>query len=124
MVILIQGKTNHDYCMVNTAKFHLKDGGVLTIDRKETEYSIENGEILMRWKGVYLWAINGEPIANECVMPNEKGLTKLLQNASLELELEDDAPDEDYEITDLAWTAYSDVTKTETAVAHGTGYNF
>ena len=63
MRLEIYGKTNHDYCMVNTAIFHLKDGGTITIDRDETEYDvcpIDGGEynLSMLWRGCYLWAIN------------------------------------------------------------------
>lgn len=46
MILNITGKTNKDYVMINTAKLTLPDENVLTIDRDNTEYSIEDGKNL------------------------------------------------------------------------------
>ena len=105
MQLNITGKTNHNYCMVNTAIFHLQGGGTITLDRKETQYSIHDGIIDMDWIDLYLWAVNqcnifGSDYYTE-FDPEE--LCSLLKGAWLYLELEDDA-DEDYKITDISWT--------------------
>lgn len=107
MRLEIYGKTNHNYCLINTAIFHLKDGGTLTLDRKETEFSVEDGRLSMLWKGVYIWVLNGEnfALAGE-IEPDTKALVKLLTGARIELELEDDIPDEDYRVTDVEWFVY------------------
>ena len=98
-------KTNKDYVMINTAIFHLKDGGELTIDRDETEWSInEDGTMSMLFNGIYFWALN------DCdIFTDEKGygyypsneniddVKRLLSAAIVEFELEDDA-DADYEV--------------------------
>ena len=130
MRLEIYGKTNHDYCMVNTAIFHLKDGGTITIDRDTTEYvtqPIAGGEynLSMLWRGCYLWAINGRSFIKT---ENDRGiyqfdseeLTKLLEGATLELELEDDA-DEDYIISHLCWNIFDIDDKNHEM--NGTGYD-
>ena len=101
MRIEFSGKTNKDYIMVNTAVFHLRDGGTVTLDRDETDYCIENGTLSMVWNGIYLWEINGVFVFGTPMYPAED-LSKLLEGSWVELELEDDA-DEDYRITDVKW---------------------
>ncbi len=109
MRLEIYAKTNHDYCYINTAVFHLKNGGTLTLDRKETEYSVEDGRLTMLWRGVYIWAFNGENFAlSGEVEPDTEALVNLLTGARIEIELEDDTPDSDYQITDVEWFAYGD----------------
>lgn len=105
MTIYFTAKTNKDYVMINTAKFTLPNGDVLTIDRNSTEYSIdENGNLEMEWDDCYLWAINGCHIFDgEAYIDNIFELSELLENSMLEFELEDDA-DEDYEVTEVEWS--------------------
>ncbi len=111
MRIEIYGNTNKNYCMVNTAKFHLKNGGIITVDREETEYTVntEINQLSMLWKGVYLWAVNDCYLfdGEDRVYPNAEEFIELISGATLELELEDDA-DEDYVVTDITWCAYED----------------
>ena len=100
MQLTFTAKTNKDYVMINTAEFRLKDGTLLTIDRDETRYSIENGILQMEWTGCYLWEINSINIFNEPAYLNEDSI-KLFEAAELfKLNLEDDA-DSDYEVTDV-----------------------
>jgi len=106
MIIEFKAKTNKDYCMVNTAIFHLKDGGNITIDRKETYFSVKNGILSMDWEGCYLWEVNGEAIFDGHYYPfiaDAFSITNLLKGSWVELCLEDDA-EEDYIVTDVTWT--------------------
>lgn len=113
MRINFEGKTNHDYVMINTLKIQLQSGSVLTLDRKFTDYlslindttfdsfnpeeSASSGDftLQMDWQDCYLWAIDGENLFAEEVLITEN-TGKLFEGAKLyELELEDDS-DEDY----------------------------
>lgn len=51
MRLIIEGKTNRDDVMVNTAKVTLPSGDVYTIDRDCTEYTISTvtGYLSMTW---------------------------------------------------------------------------
>lgn len=103
MELYFRAKTNKNYCSINKAIFHLTNGGTLSVDRGETEYTIENGNLEMVWHGVYLWEFNGLNIfAEEMVYPSE-GLNKLLEGSSVEFELEDDA-ESDYLIWNAEWS--------------------
>lgn len=44
--------TNKDYCMVNTLIATMPDGEEYVFDRDMTEYSINNGILIMNWYGV------------------------------------------------------------------------
>ena len=103
MGICFEGTTNKNYLMVNTATFHLKDGGTITIDRKETEYEINDNALSMIWRNCYLWAINGYHVFNSefCNLDREE-MVELLKDAKVTLELEDDA-DEDYTVDIQEW---------------------
>ena len=98
------GTTNKDYVMVNTAKFKLKSGSVITIDRDTTEYTNEDGKLDMLWRGCYMWAIDDWNIFDdETYITDEKEFEMLVEGAELELELEDDA-DEDYWVKIERWS--------------------
>lgn len=60
MRLIIEGKTNRDDVMVNTAKVTLPSGDVYTIDRDCTEYTISTvtGYLSMTWDMCYLHMIN------------------------------------------------------------------
>ena len=60
MRLIIEGKTNRDDVMVNTAKVTLPSGDVYTIDRDCTEYTIDTvtGYLSMTWDMCYLHMIN------------------------------------------------------------------
>ena len=98
-------KTNKEYVMINTLLLTLKSGAVLTIDRDETLYDIdEKGNLSMTWEGCYLWALDGFNIFSSeyyCgVRPadfEKNEFIKLTEGAGASFELEDDA-DEDYEV--------------------------
>ncbi len=101
MRIVFECKKNKNYCMVNTTIFHLKNGTTITIDRKCTEYGIDdNGNLEMNWSECYIWAINGRNIfgGNYAYLEDAFETLELLKDATVELELEDDAPDEDYKV--------------------------
>lgn len=103
MRIEFLAKTNKDYLMVNVARFELAGGGTLTIDRDETEYTIEDGNLSMLWRDCYIWEINGVSL-EECLVINNDAFEELMDGAKLiELELEDDA-DDDYEVTDIEFS--------------------
>lgn len=106
MRIEFQAKTNKEYAMVNVAKFRLPDGTVLTVDRHETDYSINDGILDMEWSGCYLWSVNGLTLFdNECALLGDYA-AEYLNRAECELELEDDA-DDDYEVTDVTFICSS-----------------
>ena len=105
MDISFNARTNKDYMMINTAIFHLKDGGTITIDRDETFYTLENNVLDMTWHNVYIWEINGYNVFETLAYPTED-LVDLLDGAWVELVLEDDA-DTDYTVTDITWCSTS-----------------
>lgn len=102
-------KTNKDFVMVNTAKFELADGVIITVDRKETESSTYEGNLNMLWKDCYLLTFNDFNIVDdkELMLDSDNDdVMKMFQTAKLlELGLEDDA-DEDYEVEILYWACY------------------
>ena len=105
MRLIIEGKTNKDTVMINTAKLTLPDGNVLTIDRDNTEYTIEDGNIYMTWDYCYLWAVNDIDIFTVIAYldgDNEE-LISILNQGKLKLELEDDA-DPDYKVKVKEWS--------------------
>lgn len=106
MRIQFTGITNKDYCRVNVAKFHLKDGGTITIDRNETCFTIENRQLTMEWSGIYIWDVNEWNIFDQIIEPSEN-LIFLLKGSWVELELDSDA-DLDYEITNIRWIISGD----------------
>jgi len=92
--IAFKCRTNLNICMINTAKFILPNGTVLTVDRTDTEYTAENGLLNMTWKNCYLWAINDCCIFGDYLayldMPRD--MNDLLKGTKVEFEIEDDAP--------------------------------
>jgi hypothetical protein len=105
MNLIFKARTNKDYCMINTAVFHLVNGGTITIDRKQTRFSITDGVLEMEWEEIYLWAVNGENIFDSSyypLYPDEKAMRNLIKFAQVEFELEDDA-DEDYIVDNIRW---------------------
>ena len=105
MNINFTGKTNNKYAMVNKAYFQTKDGQTVGIDRLDTDYTVSDGKLTMRWIRCYLWEIDGiNPFESEeqaLTVYNDRMLKALLTDAKfLYIELEDDA-DDDYEVTDI-----------------------
>ena len=99
MRITFKCRTNKDYVMINTVKFILPTGTVLTVDRTTTHYDIEGGILNMTWGCVYLWAIDGNNIFSDetAYITDSSGFEDLVANAKVVFELEDDA-DEDYSV--------------------------
>lgn len=104
MNISFKAKTNKKSCMVNIAKFHLKKGGTITIDRDASFYSITDGILEMEWSSPYLWEVNGVTLFDKPTIyfSDSDNLSQLLDGAWVELELEDDA-DDDYYVIDIVW---------------------
>lgn len=102
MRIEFHADTNKDYCMINTAVFKVQDMEVV-LDRDTTEYTIEDGHLDMLWRNVYIHAIT------------DKGVTDFFDDLYLHdntytddwefvrFELEDDAPDADYDVKNVKW---------------------
>ena len=107
MRLIIEGKTNRDDVMVNTAKVTLPSGDVYTIDRDCTEYTISTvtGYLSMTWDMCYLHMINDiSPFGrNTAYLSSDDGFQDILNEGTLELELEDDA-DPDYVIEVAEWS--------------------
>ena len=103
MRITFKCKTNKDYVAINTAKFILPTGSILTVDRTRTEWDIdENGNLDMTWCHCYLHAIDDNPIfADEAYLSAE--FEDLIINARVFLLVEEDA-DDDYEVDVLDWS--------------------
>lgn len=104
-------KINKDYCMINTAKFHLKNGGTVTIDRENTIFSIENGNLSMTWNEIFIWAINDECIFCQNTYPSYE-IVKLLDGAWVEFDYEDEAV-EDYQVSNIKWSILNKVSGTD-----------
>ena len=113
MRIAFSGNINHDYMMVNTVTFELANGTAITVDREWTEYDINeiDGTYSMVWRGCYLWALNdwcifgdkGHHISDDYSISE---FTELVKEAKVSFDLEDDAEDEDYEVTITGWEVY------------------
>ena len=90
MRIEFTGKTNRDYCMVNTAIFKLSDGREVTVDRDNTRYMIKDVELEMLWIDCYIWSDDEADYKIDANLFNGAEF--------IGFELEDDA-DADYEIS-------------------------
>ena len=111
MRIEFECQTNKDYVMINTLKFRLPGSDtVITVDRDETEYDITpSGKLTMVWNSCYLWAINDYNIfgcngLHITDMDAVNEFKRLVADAGAQLELEDDAPDSDYEVNILSYS--------------------
>lgn len=107
MRLIIEGKTNKDTVMVNTARVTLPSGDVYTIDRDRTEYAISTvtGYLSMTWDMCYLHMINDiSPFGrNTAYLSSDDGFQDILNEGTLELELEDDAGS-DYVVEVAKWS--------------------
>lgn len=68
--------TNKDYCMVNTLIATMPDGEEYVFDRDMTEYSINNGVLVMNWYGIYLWDGEEPSLTTSTHIKSFCGLTK------------------------------------------------
>ena len=116
MAIEFTCKTNMNCCYINTAIFHLKNGGTITVDRCQTEFSVGNGELDMEWLNCYVWEVNDVEVAEaETDIPLTNGWIDLINDAdSVEFFLEEDSgifeeigeKPEDYRVECVGWLAY------------------
>jgi hypothetical protein len=111
--------TNKPYTMINKAVFTLDNGTRISVDRDETDFVNEisedgtTRELTMDWDNCYLWDVNDRNIFCD---EDGNGLylydyaleefKKLINGAKVEFELEDDAPDEDYEVKIIGYEIY------------------
>ena len=103
MRITFKCRTNKDYVAVNTAKFILPTGSTITVDRDNTEWDVQDGELTMVWRHCYIWAIDGNNIFTEgAYITDGANFEDLVADARIVLELEDDT-DEDYYVNVLEW---------------------
>ena len=101
MRITFKCRTNKDYVAVNTAKFILPTGSTITVDRDNTEWDVQDGELTMVWRHCYIWAIDGNNIFTEgAYITDGANFEDLVADAKIVLELEDDT-DEDYYVNVL-----------------------
>lgn len=94
MRLIIEGKTNKDTVMVNTARVTLPSGDVYTIDRDYTEFTIDaaTGYLSMTWNCCYLHMINDISLFdNTAYLSSDDGFQDILNKGTLELEIEEDA---------------------------------
>ncbi len=86
-----------DVPYLNLAVFRLPDGKRIRVDRDETDYDFEDGDLSMEWRGCYVW--DGEK-------PDYDITPEALKDAVLEeVEIEDDAP-EGYSFTLISYSVY------------------
>lgn len=95
-MLSIMAVTNKDYCMINALVATTPDGTEYVFDRDMTEYSINNGVLIMNWYGVYLW--DGEEPTYIDI--DSQAFRDVVTNAEFSFELEEDA-EEDYRVTDI-----------------------
>lgn len=101
MRITFKCRTNKDYVAVNTAKFILPTGSTITVDRDNTEWDVQDGDLTMVWRHCYIWAIDGNNIFTEgAYITDGANFEDLVADARIILELEDDT-DEDYYVNVL-----------------------
>ena len=100
MDITFKCATNKDYVAINTLVIKLRNGGVLQVDRDQTEYDIQGLDLNMTWRGCYLWTLNDENIFGEegyhiTEETSVEDFKELISNATYSFLLEEDM-DEDY----------------------------
>lgn len=104
MKLRFEIKVNHDYIRINTLKVILKDGGVLYLDREQTNYmKTTANEYTMYWDNCYLWTLNGRNIFGQegTQITDDYSIDefeKLIEGAKFEFFLEEDDVDEDYKV--------------------------
>lgn len=77
---------------LNTITIKRNDGKIVTIDRDETFYTAEKGDVDILFRGIYEW--NGE----EKLYPKYKDIDLYNEAEIINYEIEDDAP-EGYDLT-------------------------
>ena len=84
--------TEQNGIMLNTISVKLKSGKILTLDRDETNFTLNDGVAYIMFRNTYAWDSNNS-ISNYNLNPKD------FDNATLiDYEIEDDAPD-DYDLT-------------------------
>lgn len=96
MRIKFKGKANKDYLMINTMTFRLKNGKEMELDRDYTVYKIDkDGNLEMTWGGCCFW--NGY----DSVYLTDDDRDEL--DELISVNIEDDVPDADYDVTIEWW---------------------
>ena len=91
------GRTNGDFPYVNVARFRLKDGRTVEIDRDSTEWTVRGGRFRMDWLDCYFWG-EGHCGADEPHYLTEEDCRALSGAKLVEIEIEEDA-DEGFFLT-------------------------
>lgn len=71
---------------LNTISIKRNDGKIVTIDRNETDYTIENGIVDILFRGIYEWD------CETAIYPNNKDIDLYNNALIIGYEIEDDAP--------------------------------
>ena len=100
MNINFKCETNKDYVAINTLVIKLRNGGVIQVDRDQTEYDIQGLDLDMTWRNCYLWTLNDKNIFGEegyyiTEETSVEDFKELISNATYSFLLEEDM-DEDY----------------------------
>ncbi len=99
MNIQFKCKTNKDYVAINSLNVRLESGLTIIIDRKRTDYELNDGKLDMTWKGCYLWGVNEYFVFDQGDAVFDDGcqdsLVKLLDGSKVWFNYESEA-DEDY----------------------------
>ena len=106
MRLIIEGKTNREPQNVNTSKVTLPYVDENTIHSDYTEYTIDTvtGYLSMTWDMCYLHMINDILLFdNTAYLSSDDGFQDILNEGTLELELEDDAGS-DYVVEVAKWS--------------------
>lgn len=100
MIFEFYGTATVDICMINTITFLLSDGREVIIDRDTTEYTVENNNLSMLWRGCYIW--DG---GNKNYLDSESEINLFFNAKIIDIDIEEDAP-ENYNVTIYKWECY------------------
>lgn len=88
---------------INYAKFRLPSGSIVTVDRQETDYNMDEDTLSMEWCDCYLWEIDDINIFDKEYPLGEDAVSLFSQAGLLELSIEDDAP-ADWKVNVVSWS--------------------
>ena len=115
MIIKFKVQTNYPELYLNTARFILKNGTEIEVDRTATGYTPDikaDEPFQMEWHNCYLWSLNGYNIfgtgnndgfhlLNKCYEAEFEKMLKC-EEASVDFWYEDEAPG-DYDCKVISW---------------------
>nr|DAK26826.1 MAG TPA: hypothetical protein [Caudoviricetes sp.] len=88
----------------NTAIFKMKSGDTIAVDRDTTEHDKNaDGTYNMRWRNIYLWAINDQRIFSEpAYLYDARSFFEEVKFISFELD--DECEDIDYDLSGVEFS--------------------